>query len=136
VRQWPQMSEIVRSRGLIADVEGNFPELTWRSAGVCISMTSSWSNGPATTATDASTETSLSVSCENGEAVRVTDYWGEPTQTPGWRQPMTDRLEMPGDGIWPDNEAPRPLLAPSLATPPGRSQSSTIESFACLFAVC
>ena len=35
--------------------------------------------------------------------MRVTDYWGEPTQTPGWRQPMTDRLEMPGDGIWPDN---------------------------------
>jgi hypothetical protein len=28
VRQWPQMSEIVRSRRLIADVEGNFPELT------------------------------------------------------------------------------------------------------------
>jgi len=40
---------------------------------------------------------------ESGEVVRVTDYWGEPTQTPGWRQPMTDRLEMPGDGIWPDN---------------------------------
>ena len=35
---------------------------------------------------------------------RVTDYWGEPTVTPGWRQPMTDRLDMPGDGIWPNNE--------------------------------
>ena len=28
VRQWPQMNEIVRSSRLVADVEGNFPELT------------------------------------------------------------------------------------------------------------
>ena len=41
---------------------------------------------------------------ENGEAVRVTDYWGEPTPTPEWREAMTDRLDMPGDGVWPDSE--------------------------------
>jgi hypothetical protein len=41
---------------------------------------------------------------EDGKAVRVTDYWGEPTVTPEWRRPLTDRLEMPGDGIWPDSE--------------------------------
>ena len=41
---------------------------------------------------------------EDGQAVRVTDYWGEPVVTPAWRQPLTDRLDMPGDGIWPDNE--------------------------------
>jgi hypothetical protein len=41
---------------------------------------------------------------EDGQAVRVTDYWGEPVVTPKWRQPLTDRLDMPGDGIWPDNE--------------------------------
>ena len=28
VRQWPQMGEIVRTSRLIAEVEGNFPELT------------------------------------------------------------------------------------------------------------
>ena len=28
VRQWPQMGEVVRTRQLIAEVEGNFPELT------------------------------------------------------------------------------------------------------------
>ena len=28
VRQWPQMNEIVRTSRLVADVEGNFPELT------------------------------------------------------------------------------------------------------------
>ena len=41
---------------------------------------------------------------QDGQAVRVTDYWGEPTVTPEWRQPLTDRLDMPGDGIWPDAE--------------------------------
>ncbi len=41
---------------------------------------------------------------EDGCAVRVTDYWGEPTVTPEWRQRLTDRLDMPGDGIWPDAE--------------------------------
>jgi hypothetical protein len=41
----------------------------------------------------------------NGEAIRVTDYWGEPVATPEWRRELTDRLEMPGDlDIWPDDE--------------------------------
>jgi hypothetical protein len=38
----------------------------------------------------------------NGEAVTVTDYWGEPTVTPEWRRPLTGRLDMPPDGIWKD----------------------------------
>jgi hypothetical protein len=40
---------------------------------------------------------------EGGRAVSVTDYWGEPTTTPAWRESLTDRLDMPGDGIWPDD---------------------------------
>jgi hypothetical protein len=40
---------------------------------------------------------------EDGKAVRVTDYWGEPTETPEWRRPLTARLPMPADGIRPDN---------------------------------
>jgi hypothetical protein len=40
---------------------------------------------------------------KDGEAVRVTDYWGEPVETPEWRRPLTGRLEMPGDGTWPDH---------------------------------
>ena len=28
VRQWPQMREVVRTSRLVAEVEGNFPELT------------------------------------------------------------------------------------------------------------
>jgi hypothetical protein len=40
----------------------------------------------------------------NGQAVRVTDDWGEPTITPEWRRSVTDRRDMPADGIWPDAE--------------------------------
>jgi hypothetical protein len=40
---------------------------------------------------------------DDGEAVRVTDYWGEPTSTPEWRVPMTGRLDMPAGGTWPAN---------------------------------
>jgi hypothetical protein len=103
VRQWPQMNEIVRSRQLIADVEGNFPELTLEVGRrlhltdvVVVEWTCNYGDGRL--------YRNVTIGeLENGEVVRVTDYWGEPTQTPGWRHPMTDRLEMPGDGIWPDN---------------------------------
>ena len=103
VRQWPQMSEIVRSRGLVADVEGNFPELTLEVGRrlhlndvVVVEWTCNYGDGRL--------YRNVTIGeLENGEVVCVTDYWGEPTQTPKWRQQMTDRLEMPGDGIWPDN---------------------------------
>ena len=39
---------------------------------------------------------------EAGRAVRVTDYRGEPTTTPQWRESMTNRLDMPADGLWKD----------------------------------
>lgn len=36
-------------------------------------------------------------------AARVTNCWGEPTETPDWRRAPTDWLDMPGDrGIWPE----------------------------------
>ena len=44
VRQWPQMDEVVCTRRLVADVEGNFPSSPSRSAGACSSMTRSWSS--------------------------------------------------------------------------------------------
>ena len=99
VRQWPQMGEIVRSRGLIADVEGNFPELTLEVGRrlhlndvVVVEWTCNYGDGRL--------YRNVTIGeLENGEVVRVTDYWGEPTVTPEWRQPMTGRLEMTGDGI-------------------------------------
>jgi hypothetical protein len=104
VRQWPQMREVVRSRDLIAQVEGNFPELTLEVGRrmqlgdvVVVEWTCNYGDGRL--------YRNVTIGeMEDGEVVRVTDYWGEPTETPEWRRTLTDRLEMPGDGIWPDDE--------------------------------
>jgi len=103
VRQWPQMGEIVRTRRLIAEVEGNFPELTLEVGRrlhlddvVVVEWTCNYGDGRL--------YRNVTIGeLVDGEVVRVTDYWGEPTGTPEWRVPMTARLEMPGDGIWPDH---------------------------------
>lgn len=104
VRQWPQMGEIVRTSGLIADVEGNFPELTLAVGRrlhlgdvVVVEWTCDYGDGRL--------YRNVTIGeLEDGQAVRVTDYWGEPTSTPEWRRSMTDRLDMPGEGTWPDAE--------------------------------
>ena len=104
VRQWPQMGEIVRTNSLIAEVEGNFPELTlevgrrlWLNDVVVVEWTANYGDGRL--------YRNVTIGeLQDGKAVRVTDYWGEPTETPEWRRPRTDRLDMPGDGIWPDAE--------------------------------
>ena len=103
VRQWPQMREIVRSKQLIAEVEGNFPELTLEVGRrlrlddvVVVEWTCNYGDGRL--------YRNVTIGeMADGKVVRVTDYWGEPTGTPEWRVPMTARLEMPGDGVWPDN---------------------------------
>ena len=104
VRQWPQMGEIVRTRRLIADVEGNFPELTLEVGRrlhlddvVVVEWTCNYGDGRL--------YRNVTIGeLEDGEVVRVTDYWGEPTETPAWRLAMTDRLDMPADGIWPSDD--------------------------------
>jgi hypothetical protein len=104
VRQWPQMGEIVRTSKLVADVEGNFPELTLEVGRrlrlddvVVVEWTCNYGDGRL--------YRNVTIGeLEDGEAVRVTDYWGEPTVTPEWRRPLTDRLEMAGDTIWPGND--------------------------------
>ena len=104
VRQWPQMGEIVRTSRLIADVEGNFPELTLEVGRrlrlddvVVVEWTCNYGDGRL--------YRNVTIGeMKDGQAIRVTDYWGEPVTTPEWRQPLTSRLDMPGDGIWPDNE--------------------------------
>ena len=101
VRQWPQMGEIVRTRQLIADVEGNFPELTLEVGRrlrigdvVVVEWTCNYGDGRLFR--------NVTIGeLRDGEAVRVTDYWGEPTPTPTWRQGITGRLDMPAGGIWP-----------------------------------
>ena len=104
VRQWPQMGEIVRTSKLIADVEGNFPELTLEVGRrlqlndvVVVEWTANYGDGRL--------YRNVTIGeLQDGHAARVTDYWGEPTETPEWRRPVTDKLDMPGDGIWPDAE--------------------------------
>jgi len=103
VRQWPQMGEIVRTRDLIAEVEGNFPELTLEVGRrhrlndlVIVEWTCNYGDGRL--------YRNVTIGeLEDGAAVRVTDYWGERTATPEWRVPMADRLDMPADGTWPAN---------------------------------
>jgi hypothetical protein len=104
VRQWPQMGEIVRTRKLIGSVEGNFAELTLEVGRrlrladvVVVEWTCNYGDGRL--------YRNVTIGeIEDGHAVRVTDYWGEPTVTPDWRESMTERLDMPGDGIWKDND--------------------------------
>jgi hypothetical protein len=101
VRRWPQMGEIVRTSGLVADIEGNFPELTLAVGRrlqlddvVVVEWTCDYGDGRL--------YRNVTIGeLEDGQAVRVTDYWGEPTAIPEWRRSKTDRLDMPGDGTWP-----------------------------------
>ena len=102
-RQWPQMGEVVRGAALVAAVEGNFPELTLEVGRrlriddvVVVEWTCNYGDGRL--------YRNVTIGeLHHGQAIRVTDYWGEPTDTPEWRQPLTARLDMPGDGVWPDN---------------------------------
>jgi len=102
VRQWPQMGEIVRSSRPVAQVEGDFPELTLEVGRrlqlddvVVVEWTANYGDGRL--------YRNVTIGeLEGGQAVRITDYGGESTVTPEWRQLLTDRLDMPADGIWPD----------------------------------
>jgi hypothetical protein len=101
VRQWPQMGEAVRGRGLIGEVEGNFEELTLavgarRRLGDLLVV--EWSNDYG----DGAVYRNVTIAeIEDDKAVRVTDYWGPPFDTPEWRRSMTERLDMPQSGQWP-----------------------------------
>lgn len=101
-RQWPQMQEVVHGAELIGRVEGSFPELTLavgrRSALgdlLVVEWTCDYGDGRLY-------RNVTLAELRDGLAVRVTDYWGAPTDTPAWRRPVTARLPMPGDGTWPD----------------------------------
>ncbi len=103
-RQWPQMGEVVRGAGLIGRVEGNFPELTLEVGRrlhlddtIVVEWTCDYGDGRL--------YRNVSIAeLHDGQAAKVTDYWGEPTTTPEWRRALTDRLDMPADGIWKDHQ--------------------------------
>lgn len=104
IRQWPQMRELVEGSDLIAKVEGNF-EVATLEVGRRISFDSivvvEWTINYG----DGRLYRNVTIGeLENGEAVRVTDYWGEPNETPEWRKGMTSRLTMDPDGVWPSED--------------------------------
>jgi hypothetical protein len=104
VRQWPQMGETVKGADLISAVEGNFETVTLEVGRrlplgdmVIVEWTTNYGDGKLFR--------SVTIGeLEDGKAVRVTDYWGPPFETPDWRKPMTARLDMPPDGIWPSKD--------------------------------
>jgi hypothetical protein len=103
-RQWPQMREPVRGADLIGQVEGNFPELTLEVGRrlhlddvIVVEWTCNYGDGRL--------YRNVSIAeLHDGQAAKVTDYWGEPSTTPEWRRPLTDPLDMPADGIWKDDQ--------------------------------
>ncbi len=101
VRQWPQSGEIVNGAERIAEVESHFEGLrlgVGRRLTMDGAVVVEWS----TDYGDGRVFRNVSIAeVRNGEAVRVTDYWGEPFTPPAWRGSLTDALDMPSDGIWP-----------------------------------
>jgi hypothetical protein len=104
VRQWPQMRELVRGRERIAQIEAGFPELRLeigRRHQLPQTVIVEWSCDYG----DGRLYRNVTIAeLHDGAAVRITDYWGAPTNTPAWRRGRTDPLEMPPDGIWKDAE--------------------------------
>ena len=41
---------------------------------------------------------------QDGKAIRVTDYWGEPFMPPEWRKALAERLDMASSGVWPPGD--------------------------------
>jgi hypothetical protein len=107
------MREIVRTSRLVADVEGNFPELTLAVGRrlhlddlVVVEWTCDYGDGRL--------YRNVTIGeLQNGRAVRVTDYWGEPATAPVADRPAV----MPGDGTWPDGDTSPTMGGLSLRRP-------------------
>jgi hypothetical protein len=101
VRQWPQSGEVVNGRNRIAEVESHFEGLrlgVGRRHELGDTVVVEWS----TDYGDGRVYRNVSIAeLEDGKAVRVTDYWGEPFAPPPWRQELTQSLSMPRGGTWP-----------------------------------
>jgi hypothetical protein len=101
VRQWPQSGEVVRGRDRIAEVESHFegPRL---AVGRRLTLGNTIVVERSTDYGDGRVFRNVTIAeLDHVAAIRVTDYWGEPFTRRGWRELLTDALEMPSDGIWP-----------------------------------
>ena len=101
VRQWPQSGELIRGATRIGEVESHFVGLklgVGRRISCGETLVVEWT----TDYGDGRLYRNVSIAeLRNGEAVRVTDYWGEPFAPPDWRGELAERLEMPPAGPWP-----------------------------------
>jgi hypothetical protein len=101
VREWPQSGELIEGRARIAEVESHFDGLrlaVGRRYACGDTLVVEWS----TDYGDGRIYRNITVAeLRDHQAVRVTDYWGEPFESPRWRTQLAGRLEMPEDGRWP-----------------------------------
>ena len=101
VRQWPQSGERIDGRARIGEVEAHFVGLrlgVGRRHALGDTIVVEWS----TDYGDGRVYRNVSIAeLHDGQAIRVTDYWGEPFTPPRWREALAERLDMPRDGVWP-----------------------------------
>src|SRR5262245_37064861 len=101
VRQWPQSCELIRGRARIAEVESHFEGLRLgvgrrRNCGATLVVEWSADYG------DGRVYRNVTIAeLQDGKAIRVTDYWGEPFTPPAWRRPLAEILDMLRSGVWP-----------------------------------
>jgi SnoaL-like domain len=88
VRQWPQSGEAIRGRDRIAEVESHFVGLrlgVGRGHACGDTIVLEWS----TDYGDGRAYRNVTVAeLRDGQAVKGTDYWGEPFSPPPWREPL------------------------------------------------
>lgn len=103
-RQWPQSGEVVVGRARIADVESHFEGFrlgVGRRLRLGDALVVEWSSDYG----DGRIYRNVTIAeLQDGEAVRVTDYWGEPFAQPSWRHGLTGPLSMPRGGPWPTTD--------------------------------
>jgi hypothetical protein len=103
-RQWPQSGEVIKGRERIDEVESHFEGLRLGVGArheLDDTLVVEWS----TDYGDGRVYRNVTVAeLRDGEAIRVTDYWGEPFEPPAWRESLADELEMPANGTWPADD--------------------------------
>jgi hypothetical protein len=90
IRRWPQSGEVIRGRARIGEVEAHFPGLklgiTRRHACEDLIVVE-WNVDYG----DGRVYRNVTLGeLRGGQAVRVTDYWGEPFSAPSWRRDLSE----------------------------------------------
>jgi hypothetical protein len=105
VRQWPQSGEVIDGRARIDEVESHFVGLklgVGRRHVFENTIVVEWS----TDYGDGRVYRNVTIAeLRDEEAVRVTDYWGEPFTPPAWRSTLATHLDMARHGVWPSADA-------------------------------